>query len=920
MRKNLLSLGFVGVLFLSSTLTVHAQVSKKVLHENGTPSLISFAQGNNLSSLSAQNIFQQYLGISANTSMKLVKTEVDKTGKFTDEKYQMYFDGLPVEYGIYNLHYKNASLTAMNGEIFKTDAVQTQVSLSAEQALNKAKKYVNATSYMWEDDSYTEVSGYKKPSGEKVLLPVYAGNGDYKLITAYKFDIYAAAPISRGWVFVDANDGKILSYDAIMKHAKMNDNFPTNNIAFADPIQLKESFVQPALFVTGTAATRYSGQRDIETTLLTSGTNSGKYALNDTTRGGGVITKNAQKAQSPSASAIDFVDNDNNWTAAEFDNTVFDNAALDAHWGVAKTYDYFKSTFNRNSYDNQGTSLRSYIHIRNNYENAAWTGSEMIYGDGATTFKPLTAFDVTAHELGHGVCQETANLAYQRESGALNEGFSDIWGAIVEHKYAPEKQVFLIGEDITKAGPGYLRSMIAPKTGLNPQPDTYRGANWKPATIEEGCASPNPNTNDNCGVHYNSGVLNHWFYILVMGKTGTNDLGKPYNVTGIGWEKAEQIVYKLETTYLTANSNYKNARDFAVQVAKELYGENTPEMIAVQDAFYAVGVGAKYLSTPDTTPPTIPTTLTASNIKGTSAKLTWGASTDDNDMEGYIVYKDGTEIGRTTTALTFDVKNLTQLTTYNFTVKAIDAYGNISNASNIAKVTTTDEVEYCTSQPTNTNDEKINRVQFNTIDNTSTGTAGYEDFTDISTTLEVGKSYEIKITPKWTTTQYSEGYGVFIDWNNDGDFNDANETAFTSTPSKTTPIVGNITVPATAVLDKPTRMRVSMKFNTIPTACENFTYGQVEDYTVKVVPNLAVADINKNSAFNIYPNPVKDVLNIQTSRSGEISYQVINTAGQAVLSGKTKGQNIQVQSLPIGNYIIQMTNGEETSTQKFIKK
>ncbi|WP_300672731.1 M4 family metallopeptidase [Soonwooa sp.] len=918
MRKNLLSLGFIGVLFLSGNLTAQNQISNKVLHENGTPSLISFAPSNNLSSLSSQNIFQEYLGLSPKTEMKLIKSEVDNTGKFKNEKYQMYFEGIPVEYGVYNLHYKNAMLTAMNGEIFKTDAVQNQASITAEQAFSKAKKYVNATSYMWEDAGYTKSFGYAKPAGDKVLLPIATADGGYKLILAYKFDIYASAPISRGWVFVDANDGKILAYDAIMKHAKMNDNFPTNNINFEQPITLNTAYTQEALFVAGTAATRYSGERSIDTTLLTSGTNSGKYVLTDYSRGNGILTKNAKKTATTSTT-LDFVDDDNNWTAAEFDNAAFDNAALDAHWGVSKTYDYFKDTFGRNSYDNAGTALRSYVHYSTSYENAGWTGTEMIYGDGATRFKPLTAFDVTAHELGHGVCQESANLAYQRESGALNEGLSDIWGAIIEHKYAPEKQAFLIGEDIVKIAPNYLRSMITPKTGLTAQPDTYRGTNWYPSSVEE-CAVPNSQINDNCGVHYNSGVLNHWFYILVMGKTGTNDLGNSYDVTGIGWEKAEKLVYKLETEYLTANSNYKNARDYAIEVAKALYGVNSPEMIAVQNAFFAVGVGVKYLTTPDTTPPTIPTNLTASNIKGNSAKLSWGASTDDNAMEGYIIYKDGTEIGRTTTALTFDVKGLTQLTTYNFTVKALDAYGNMSEASNVAKVTTTDELVYCASQGNSATDEIINRVQFNTIDNTSTAKVGYEDFTSISTTLEAGKTYEIRITPKWSSASYEEGYAVFIDWNNNGSFDDANEVVLTQQPTKTNPVVGNITVPANAVLNKNVRMRVSLKWNGIPTACETFPYGQVEDYSVKVVDKLAVADINKNNAFSVFPNPVKDVLNIQTKKSGEISYQVINTAGQAVMSGKTKENNIQVQSLPVGNYIIQMTNGEETSTQKFIKK
>ena len=181
--------------------------------------------------------------------------------------------------------------------------------------------------------------------------------------------------------------------------------------------------------------------------------------MHDTTRGGGVRTYNLKKLTTL-GSAVDFEDNDNNWTAAEFDNALFDNAALDAHLGVENTYDYFFTTFGRNSYNGLGTLLRSYVHYGNAYENAGWTGSEMIYGDGASTFKPLTAFDVTAHELGHGVCSSSAQLIYARESGALNEALSDIWGAAAEFKYAPTKQTSLIGEEITKASPDVYKRQL----------------------------------------------------------------------------------------------------------------------------------------------------------------------------------------------------------------------------------------------------------------------------------------------------------------------------------------------------------------------------------------------------------------------------------------------------------------------------
>ena len=913
MKKQLLCIGILGLLLgTTNDLVAQSYINKKIKDDNGNLSLITFNQNTNLTSSSANSLFTDVLKLAPKVELRLKQNLAD--GKFSDEKYQMYFNNIPVEFGGYNLHYKEGKLTSMNGEVFSTENARTNPQLSASDAFQKALTSVNAKKYMWEDAAYVAENKYKRPEGELVFLPVQTNAGETKLFLAYKFDIYAAQPISRAIIYVDAIDGKIIFANAVLKH--QSQDLIATSTKEETPIAIRSNYKNPLILETGNADTRYSGAQQIETTLLAD-----NYVLQDATRGNGVKTYNLKKSTSIS-SAVDFKDTDNNWTAAEHNNTTYDNAALDAHWGVAKTYDYFKTTFNRNSYDNAGAVLKSYVHYGNSYENAGWSGTEMIYGDGASTFRPLTAFDVTAHELGHAVCEYTADLAYQRESGAMNEGFSDIWGAVVEHKYAPEKQNFLIGEDITIASPGHLRSMSNPKVALSPQPDTYRGTNWKPATVEEGCATPIGGSfgNDYCGVHTNSGVLNHWFYILVMGKTGTNDLGKSYNVTGIGWDKAEKIVYKLESTYLTANSTYKNARDFGIQVAKELFGEKTPEAIATQDAFYAVGIGVKYLEIPDTTPPTVPTNLVASNTKGTSTNLSWNASTDNEDIDGYIIYKDGTEIARTST-LTYKVTGLSKLTTYNFTVKAKDVYDNISAVSNVATVTTTNQVEYCNSAGNSTNDEKIKRVVFGTIDNTSTGSVGYEDFTNLSTEVTESKTYQISITPVWTGTVYNEGYTVFIDWNADGDFDDANEKAFTQASTKTTPVIGNIVVPTGIAYDTPLVMRVSMKYNAAPTACENFSYGQVEDYTLIGKKFLAVSDLTKDNATILYPNSVKDIINIQSKDGGELNYLIYNTAGQIALKGKSSEKKINAQNLASGNYIIELTdkNGVKT-TQKFIKK
>ena len=916
MKKQLLTLGILGIMIgFTDSVSAQEYVKQRITNENGGVSLVVFNENASLNERSADNLFKEILKLKPSEELRLIKSEKDLTGKFTDVKYQLYQNNIKVEGGVYFMHYQNGKLISMNGEIFQDDKTSVIPKISAENALQEAIKSVGAQKYMWEDAAYIAENEYKKPTGELVFIPMSQGEGKYSLILAYKFDIYAATPISRDNIFVDASSGRIVAVDPIMKHAKRE--IKTSRV---EPISIKpfeEASKNFATLVSGQAATRYSGTQTIETTMVSPT----KYTLNDTTRGGGVRTYNLKKSSTLSA-GVDFEDNDNNWTAAEHNNANFDNAALDAHLGVENTYDYFFTTFGRNSYNGLGTLLKSYVHYGSNYENAGWTGAEMVYGDGASTFNPLTSFDVTAHELGHGVCSSSAALIYSRESGALNEGFSDIWGATAEYKYAPTKQTWLIGEEITKIAPGYLRSMSNPKSGLSPQPDTYKGINWKPATVEEGCITPSQQGNDNCGVHYNSGVLNHWFYILTVGKTGTNDKGSSYSVTGIGMAKAEQIAYRLETNYMTPSSNYKNARDFGIQAAKDLYGVNSPEGIATQDAFYAVGVGAKYLSHPDIIAPTTPTSLAASNTTGSQTKLTWNASTDENGVDRYVIYKNGVEsltvAGNINTTI---VTGLSTNTAYNFYVKAVDPYDNASSESNTVSITTLNTPTYCTSTSSNTSDEKIQRVKFVTIDNPSTSTVGYEDFSYLIADVNKESVYPITITPQWSGTAYNEAYAVYIDWNNDGDFSDANETAFTKTATNTATVTGSITVPANAPFNGLVRMRVSMQYNTVPGACASFTYGQVEDYTLNVKDQvLATSDINSN-AVGIYPNPVKDIITIQTKVSGEISYRIFNTAGQLVSKGMSADKKINAEKLSVGNYIIEITDKDGTkTTNKFIKK
>jgi hypothetical protein len=328
-----------------------------------------------------------------------------------------------------------------------------------------------------------------------------------------------------------------------------------------------------------------------------------KYILFDTTRGGGIVTYNSERTKNYQNVNF-FSDSDNNWTSVEYNNLDKDNGALDAHWGAEKTYDFWKNIFNRDSFDDNGGMLISYVHYRkddgSSMVNAFWNGTVMSYGDGNSKTSILTSIDICGHEIGHAICQYTAGLAYQNQSGAMNEGLSDIWGACIEHygrtgslAGTPTNAVWQIGEDLSTSG-NAMRSMNDPLTKGNP--DTYMGVNWTATGDESSCAPKT--TNDYCGVHNNSGVLNHWFYILTAGKSGTNNgpTYANYNVSGIGMEKSSQIIYYAERDYLTANSTFLDARNATLAVASNLYCLTSPEYIATTNAWYAVNVGPQFVS------------------------------------------------------------------------------------------------------------------------------------------------------------------------------------------------------------------------------------------------------------------------------------------------------------------------------------
>ena len=523
------------------------------------PGYIKLAQGKEIELSDLTVWLKENFNLSQNFGLKLIRTEKDQLG-YTHYCFQQTISGYPVGGGEYIVHVMDNKIISMNGSIRKNIEPPLQILLSENAALQNALQFVKASVYMWEvpqEENYikTITSNDKAtyyPEGVLTIIPMKGkfASDNYRL--AYKFDIYAQKPISRQYIYVDAMNG-----DIIMTTERIHN---TN--------------------ATGTAVTKYNG-----TQTITTDSYNGSYRLRETGRGLGIETYNMNKGTNY-GSAVDFTDADNNWNNV---NANQDEVATDAHWGAEKTYDYYYTTFGRNSLDNAGMKLLSYVHYNNNFNNAFWDGTKMTYGDGdGTTYTPFTALDICGHEITHGLDENTANLVYQDESGAMNEGFSDIFGTCIEFYATPATANWTMGEDIGTI----LRDLSNPNAyGL---PDTYQGTNW--------CDYTNTNLdctiNDNGGVHTNSGVLGYWFYLLSHGGSGTNDNGNAYNVTSITITKAAAIAYRTLTYYLTSSSVYADARTYSILACQDLYGGCSIEAQANQNAWYAVGIGAAWAATP----------------------------------------------------------------------------------------------------------------------------------------------------------------------------------------------------------------------------------------------------------------------------------------------------------------------------------
>jgi len=249
------------------------------------------------------------------------------------------------------------------------------------------------------------------------------------------------------------------------------------------------------------------------------------------------------------------------------------NEAYD-HAGV--TYDFYKKVFSRNSLDDRGMTLVSSVHVGRDYNNAFWNGEQMAYGDGdGVVFVRFTrSLDVVGHELTHGVVSHTSNLDYRNESGALNEHFADVFGSLAKQwkkKQAAARADWLIGPDIM--GPGtQAKALRTFKEGPAFEDDPILGTDPQPKHLKHKYKG----TADSGGVHINSGIPNHAFYLVATALGGS------------AWVKAGPIWYRALLA-LNQTSDFAQMVEMTTQNAAMLFGSGSTEEKAVIAAWKDVG-------------------------------------------------------------------------------------------------------------------------------------------------------------------------------------------------------------------------------------------------------------------------------------------------------------------------------------------
>jgi Zn-dependent metalloprotease len=595
--------------------------------------------------------FNSWFNLNSNHTFKFVNEKVGDS-IFSHQYYQQYYKGYKVEGSIIMLHFKNNQLTSTSGKVAEFVDFDTNIVISVEEAQKNAMQITNVSILQHTYPVETLVSRVPTENGfdyifaHKVKIEsmnpfvfkdLYIDVKTGKLLNSISLLAHIDTPATANTLYsgtqtitTDYSNGiytlkdnlrKIETYDATFLNAT------TDPVLFSNSSTNWEQLPNLKLFsIRGisnnwwysefgdTKADLYIIVKDAANNVVYNGKNERENDVTPTSDNPIVFLVNKELKNQPYKVELwdyDVVGEDDfggsytltsttgswlvNGNSGFYLIELASNPALDIHWGMEKTYDFYKNILGRNSFDGNGATIRNLYNPPINIcdiNNACARGTSpinsfMAYGRGdGKKYNPWVGLDIQGHEFTHLVVNNNGfeGLKYQGESGALNESFSDIFGTCVEFFAKPNTANWTIGEDNSIPVGIPLRSMEKPRDYYHPS--KYKGTNWK----KTNCGTPDLD-NDYCGVHFNSGVQNFWFYLLCKGGSDNND-GINYNVTGIGLAKAQKIVYDVLTTQLSSEfSSFYDSYIGSLIVTEQLYGNPSPEYTAVKGAWYAVGIG-----------------------------------------------------------------------------------------------------------------------------------------------------------------------------------------------------------------------------------------------------------------------------------------------------------------------------------------
>lgn len=481
------------------------------------------------------------------------------------------YQGIPV-YGAELIAHRNrGSFDMLNGRYYPTPQLSALTpNISAAQAVEAAKQHFGTDKVKnnWSAEELSWIGGGTPVSGSLQVYHHARNTREERLVWVVEghFNL-----LKRAVYFIDALSGEVIhSFDHTCRIDGGRHEGHQNEAIPAETTQndAVEVVVGP---VTGTGLDLLNVNR-----TFGAWEDGGLYFMEDASKPmfnanestmpgdpvGAVVTLDAFNTSPEVQSSFDY-------DLVKSNTTSFSNkTSVSAHWNSIKSFDYFKNTFNRNSIDGVGGNILAFINVSESngtsMENAYWNGAAMWYGNGGSTFKPLArGLDVGGHEMAHGVIEKTANLEYQDESGAMNESFADIFGAMID------RDDWKIGEDVMQTGASpnnALRDMQDPHNG-----DVQGGSWWQPKFVSEQFTG----SDDNGGVHINSGIVNYAYYLFA-----TN--------AAVGKDKAEQVYYRALDQYLVKSSQFVDLRIAVIQASNDLYGSSVAT--AAASAFTAVGI------------------------------------------------------------------------------------------------------------------------------------------------------------------------------------------------------------------------------------------------------------------------------------------------------------------------------------------